>query len=94
MKWLIALILLITVALLNVIVLITLFTKETSCPQVINTTQMAQGIAQTRYVSCGNTTDEMILQQINNNITILIDLVGNSQQLVNNNNYYSHRHGW
>ena len=56
MKWLIVMILLITSTLLNVIVLITLFTKETSCPQmscsqVINTTQMVQGIAQ---AGCGN----------------------------------------
>ena len=66
----------------------TLLTKETSCPQVINTTEMAQEIAQV-----------MILQQINNNITTLIDMVDDntqlldgyivsskqSQQLVNNN---------
>ncbi len=85
-KWLIVVILLITSTLLNVIVLVTFFTKETSCPQVscpqvINTTQMAQDIAQAGYVSYGNTTDEMIF----NLLTTLIDLVGDTKQLVNNN---------
>ncbi len=85
-KWLIILIILITSILLNVIVVITLYTKEISCPQVINTTQMAH---QAGYVSrgYGNTTDEMILQKIDNSITTLIDMVGagDIQQLVKNN---------
>ena len=34
---------------------------------------------------CGNTTDGMILQQITNNMTTLLEMVGDSQKLVNNN---------
>ncbi len=82
MKWLIVMILLITSTLLNVIILIAFLTKETSCgppvscPPVINTTQ---NIAQT---ACGNTTDGIILQQINNNITTLLDMVSYNTQLL------------
>ncbi len=72
----IVIILLIISTLLNVTMLITFFTKETSCPQVINTTQMAA------QAGCGNTTDGMILQQINNSMTTLLEMVGNNTQLL------------
>ncbi len=88
-KWSIVMILLITSTLLNVFVVITLYTKQTSCPPVscppvINTTQMAyDDIAQAGYVSCGNTTDEMILQLlVNYNITTLIDMVSDNTRLL------------
>ena len=95
-KWSILLMLLIALSVLNVIILITLFTTQVTCPQVGNTTEMVQSIVQ-EVLSLksqeiqerpSNASEETLLQLINmsyDNVDLLkthIELTQSSQQLL------------
>ena len=98
-KWSILLIPLIASILLNVIILITLFTTQITCPQVTNTTEMVQSIVQ-EVLSLrsqeiqerpSNASEETLLQLIDmsyDTIDLLkthIELTQSSQQLLVHN---------
>ena len=98
-KWAILLILLIVSTLLNAVILIALFITQPLCPQVTNTTQIANIFeeflslrSKGKFSSCDNITDENLLRQLidvsYNNTDLLkghIDATRVLQQQLTNN---------
>ena len=89
-KWSILLMLLIALSVLNVIILITLFTTQVTCPQVTNTTEMVQSIVQETLRSQeiqerpSNASEETLLQLIDmsyDNIDLLKTHIESSKAL-------------